>query len=444
MRVTKSSPGIGFLDGRYVNLTGDTMTGVLTINVSSANALLLQDGSANDVILLRTSVTGATVFNEQGSDIDFRIESDTDANLFSLDASSSFIGVGVLAPSSLLHIDRQLDAQTAGIENMHLYLRNSVGTNNLGVGIAFTNSTDAADVGAKIVFVRSNTFSRGHLIFKTNGTASGGDNVTERMRIKTSGEVGIATASPATLFHLFGADNDIVQTVQINATSANITTADTFIKFSNSTDVLIGDISGTASSGVIAYNTFTGAHYVQLSDDSEVIQTGMIVIATGKVILNEGGIDYLPVVAKSTSKQQKTVFGVMSGKKSKRCKLDIPHNLIDILKNEGDASTIEGQRLETCSRGADGLPHTCEFNQGNNQRDLYQIFGLGTGLILVTNTNGNISVGDYIQTSNVAGYGEKQDDDILHNYTVAKSTVAVDWLLEATTKKLIPCTYHCS
>jgi hypothetical protein len=45
----------------------------------------------------------------------------------------------------------------------------------------------------------------------------------------------------------------------------------------------------------------------------------------------------------------------------------------------------------------------------------------------VTNTNGNLVSGDYITTSNVAGYGQRQDDDILHNYTVAKITMDCDF-----------------
>jgi len=45
----------------------------------------------------------------------------------------------------------------------------------------------------------------------------------------------------------------------------------------------------------------------------------------------------------------------------------------------------------------------------------------------VTDTNGPLESGDYITTSNVAGYGQKQDDDILHNYTVAKITMDCDF-----------------
>src|SRR6056300_1214302 len=52
---------------------------------------------------------------------------------------------------------------------------------------------------------------------------------------------------------------------------------------------------------------------------------------------------------------------------------------------------------------------------------------LGEGALWVANTNGNLVSGDYITTSNVAGYGQKQDDDFLHSYTVAKITMDCDF-----------------
>jgi len=55
------------------------------------------------------------------------------------------------------------------------------------------------------------------------------------------------------------------------------------------------------------------------------------------------------------------------------------------------------------------------------------INSVGEGAIWVTNINGSLESGDYITTSNVAGYGQKQDDDILHNYTVAKITMDCDF-----------------
>ena len=55
------------------------------------------------------------------------------------------------------------------------------------------------------------------------------------------------------------------------------------------------------------------------------------------------------------------------------------------------------------------------------------INSVGEGAIWVVNTNGSLESGDYITTSNVVGYGQKQDDDALHNYTVAKITMDCDF-----------------
>jgi hypothetical protein len=55
------------------------------------------------------------------------------------------------------------------------------------------------------------------------------------------------------------------------------------------------------------------------------------------------------------------------------------------------------------------------------------INSVGEGAMWVTDINGSLESGDYITTSNVAGYGQRQDDDVLHNYTVAKITMDCDF-----------------
>ena len=61
---------------------------------------------------------------------------------------------------------------------------------------------------------------------------------------------------------------------------------------------------------------------------------------------------------------------------------------------------------------------------------------MGEGGIWVCNKNGNLENGDYITSSTVAGYGQKQNDDLLHNYTVAKITTDCDFTeIWVTTKK---------
>jgi hypothetical protein len=80
-------------------------------------------------------------------------------------------------------------------------------------------------------------------------------------------------------------------------------------------------------------------------------------------------------------------------------------------------------------------PETRKYDQGMfstvipKQKGDTRVYinSVGEGAIWVVNTNGSLESGDYITTSNVAGYGQKQNDDVLHNYTVAKITMDCDF-----------------
>ena len=101
----------------------------------------------------------------------------------------------------------------------------------------------------------------------------------------------------------------------------------------------------------------------------------------------------LPKVSLSTYNNDKRVFGVISGKE-------------DI--NEG----------RTDAYGS--FVSISEATYGDNR--IY-INSVGEGAIWVSNKNGNLESGDYITSSMIPGYGQKQEDDSLKNYTVAKITM---------------------
>jgi len=92
--------------------------------------------------------------------------------------------------------------------------------------------------------------------------------------------------------------------------------------------------------------------------------------------------------------------------------------------------------------------------RSNSRPERMIINSVGEGGIWVCNSNGNIENGDYITSSNYLGYGEKQDDDLLHNYTVAKATISCNFELDTNLyicieienglrAAFISCTYHC-
>ncbi len=78
-------------DVRLMALTGDSV-------------LLHYNTAAADVNKLSAVAGSETHFNEQGADIDFRVEGDNDPDLFFCDASTDHIGIGLSAPNVRLHL----------------------------------------------------------------------------------------------------------------------------------------------------------------------------------------------------------------------------------------------------------------------------------------------------------------------------------------------------
>jgi hypothetical protein len=180
-------------------------------------------------------------------------------------------------------------------------------------------------------------------------------------------------------------------------------TNETYIDFEDS-----GGRVGRIHSGVV-YATFTGGHTGQTIEDLAKWKHGMIVSSTGELIENQqtkANISRALVkIRLSNGKKDKAVVGVFTGYQEE-------HN----------------------DSGFDKEKPSIDYN------------ALGEGMILVTNSGGDLEIGDYICASATSGYGEKQDDDMLHNYTVAKATVAVKWdNVEGENgfkSKLMACTYH--
>ena len=194
----------------------------------------------------------------------------------------------------------------------------------------------------------------------------------------------------------------------------------------------VGYISRSHGGGVIS---FTGQHRCEdTNDELDIQQVGLIVVSTGeynnfttetnhKPTINEA----LPKVALSFKRNQKTVFGVLSDK-----------------EDEGNDREFAQGRFVSI------LPK-------NDDVDRLIINSIGEGAVWICNINGNLENGDYITTCEIPGYGMLQDDDLLHNYTVAKITQDCDFDLdnpyydcvefefEGNTyrKAFVGCTYHC-
>ena len=146
------------------------------------------------------------------------------------------------------------------------------------------------------------------------------------------------------------------------------------------------------------------------------LKVGMIMISTGEMWYKKSIETALPKTAPTSTPKDKRVYGVIA--------------------------SLEGS-----------FPNYAKFGGVADDEAQIDINAIGEGCILVTNINGNIENGDYICSSEILGYGMLQDDDLLHNYTVAKCTENINWddpELETIEHNgisykiyLAACTYHC-
>jgi hypothetical protein len=159
-----------------------------------------------------------------------------------------------------------------------------------------------------------------------------------------------------------------------------------------------------------AQMNFTGQHRTFIKDVpfSQVGELEGLIVSSdqNKYIKMSGGIEVgsnaittnesLPVVSLSNVVTDKKCFGVISASED-------PEN-------------------RTEQYGAFGT----NFEKEKGDTRVY-INSVGEGAIWVTDINGSLESGDYVTTSNVAGYGQKQDGAGLMNYTVAKITMDCDF-----------------
>ena len=133
--------------------------------------------------------------------------------------------------------------------------------------------------------------------------------------------------------------------------------------------------------------------YIVSSDQNKYIRmSGGIEAGSDAVTINEA----LPVVSVSSTPRDKRCFGVVSSSEDPESREEKHGNFTSVMeKEDGDARIY--------------------------------INSVGEGGIWVSDTNGTLEAGDYITTSILPGYGMKQDDDLLHNYTVAKITMDCDF-----------------
>ena len=174
---TNSLPALAFRD--------DLNTGIYS---SGADTFNIATGGVE-----RMELSGqGTVFNEDGADVDFRIEGDADANLFYVDAGNDRIGVGISTPQSKFHVKLSTDK--------HIIYSDGQGeVGNVPCIVPINDSYLVQDLG----------FRANHLNF---AAGTGAQSSAQKMTIDDTGvAIGTGNIDAAGLLHIdCGTDKNIV------------------------------------------------------------------------------------------------------------------------------------------------------------------------------------------------------------------------------------------
>jgi len=354
----------------------------------SQNTILSHDGSGNIETL---GLRGNTLIFYSDYDV-----SNPDGVQRMIIDSSGNVGIGETSPANKLHVKVD-DVGLAPIDTAVLVLEKS-GTNYINFMGSSTSTQglrfgDSSDTGA------------GYLVYNhTDNSLQIGTNGPEKVRIDANGNllVGRTTAEGNTqglalqsnaqskycaTFHNTGNDNGRIG-IQIFAGTNNNSGTNTHISFGDGDGDGVGSI--TSSGGTVSYNAFTASHFVSLpnAEKESGYDYGTLVEITGVYYANPKhprSIRYN--VQKSQSSNSKKVLGAYSGNLSQSVHAD---------------------------------------TEGDYANNLHEVHVLGDGHILCNNEGGNISVGDGICTSSVAGIGMKATESPSMIIGIAQEDVTFD------------------
>jgi len=326
------------------------------------------------------TANGGAVFNEDSADVDFRVESNNEANMFVVDAGNDRIGIGTNAPAHKLDVVESADAFGARITNnsdgsQGLQIRTSDNDTSLFIlDLQTSSSATGTDYASQVVVNKAGNFLVGK-------TAS--NNATAGTGIEQNGAISNVIKSSAT----GGASQNIL----LNRQDAD----GTYILFrqANSNE---GTIS--VSGSTVSYNGFSGLH------ESSGIATNTLI---GTVVST---VDELDVYALKQGEAGEETDNPKAG----QTRAD--HAKVKVSDTAGDKAVY----------GVVG---------SFNAQEKVNVVSVGIGSVRVT---GACAKGDLLE-SNGDGTAKVQSDDIVRSKTIGKVTIGNS----GTGVKLVSCVLYC-
>jgi hypothetical protein len=170
-------------------------------------------GAGNDFTITHDGTTGATI-----SGTPITINSAGDLTLTSsadivLDPAGTGVGIGTTSPAALTHIYKAATTLGNPAEMLRLEINDEGVDMNIGSGPSidfYVGETGGSNYGGSVAVVREvagDADSAAAMAFHTATDDEGPDNAREKMRITSTGKIGIGTTTPS---HLFTVAGDIV------------------------------------------------------------------------------------------------------------------------------------------------------------------------------------------------------------------------------------------
>ena len=283
---------------------------------------------------------------------------------------------------------------------------------------------ELGDVGYAISTDGSNTWLRSNLYLL--GDVSSSATPAERLKVSD-------TSNNAIVKIVNQAANKNAELFRLEYSEpGNASTSAHFIEVVDDGDTIFA-ARGDGSSGHGIDSSFTSGHDTSCKDDDD-LMPGLIVRSTG-VMWAHPTSSYetaLPFTELCQTNGAKDVFGVIAGHlpeyhTSASLSED---NITGSLFLELSGSLIPERWTPYLKNGwvmhpsFSGYANIYPTGSGNFHLHTNSI---GEGSMWVTNINGEIESGDYIESSVIKGYGRKQGDDIMRSKTVAKCLENIDW-----------------
>ena len=319
--------------------------------------------------------------------------------------NSRNVGIGTSNPSEKLEVDGKIKA-TGSIESGSgdVMLRVMSGLQTDG-NLIFGRS-DVSDESRSSSINVYNSFqnSANKMNFNIHNGSNSAPTRTTAMTLTGEGRVGIGTTSPGEKLEVDG--NTKTKGVIYNSSATTkewriyvVPNGNLHFAF-NSGNGSFGDKGFLNQAANVNAIDFTGQHRSKFEGAFTPELVGLIVECTGNYLQLDGSVspkidEALPCVKLTSAAMSKRVYGIISG--------------------------IEGETREYGS----GFVSVVPKDDGVTR---VVVNSVGEGSLWVINTRDQaLQNGDYVCSSSVPGYGERQEDDLLHSYTVAKITMDVDW-----------------